>query len=98
MIKSIKRGVLKEYPDTRRALKALKPLQSQIEDRLKHWLSAKFSNSEALTAYFEQGIYKELRVKVSEKWAIRLTLEVLKETSNGSREIKKVASKYGFEI
>ncbi len=35
-------------------------------------------SEDGLLKYFEGGIYREMREKVSDRWAIRITIEVLK--------------------
>lgn len=42
------------------------------------WLSQKIKGKEGAQAYFAGGVYREMREKVCDRWAIKVTVEALR--------------------
>ena len=49
-----------------------------LEETVVEWLSRKIKVREGVQAFFTGGVYREMREKVSERWAIKVTLEALR--------------------
>ncbi len=64
------------------------------------WLARKMKEKEGAQAYFTGGVYREMREKVGDRWAIKVTVEALRRVMGGSEWplVRLVALKYGFEV
>ena len=64
------------------------------------WLSRKIKGKEGAQAYFAGGVYREMREKVGDRWAIKVTVEALRgvKGENEWPQVREVAFKHGFDV
>jgi hypothetical protein len=80
LVKHIKTQVGKAYPKAKALIKGsqLQEVQGEVEETTVGWLASKITGMEGAQNYFAGGVYREIREKVGERWAIRVTVEALR--------------------
>jgi hypothetical protein len=78
----------------------MQEVQGEVEETMVGWLASKITGTEGAQKYFAGGVYREMREKVGENWAIKVTVEALRRVKGeaGWPQVREVALKHGFEV
>jgi hypothetical protein len=90
------------YPQAKTLIKGsqLQEVQGEVEETMVGWLASKITGEEGAQKYFAGGVYREMREKVGERWAIKVTVETLRKVKGEAEwpQVREVALKHGFEV